>query len=295
MELNVGSTLRIPTYPSFRIQKKIGAGQEGNVFRAREIEGERKRIAVKVPHKHRPASEQRKTIRRRALEIVHQSNLPTSVASSPLLPYELPGEITIHDHITGKANPTLGPEKSLKARLDLCDEIEKQLGETLEAAGEKGLIHRDVKWENVIKTPRGNWVLVDWSLATNTDGDNPFGEFAVGTARYMAPEILLKSQGTASTDWYAMGVLMLETLKVLGEFGLSFSNVRILNRRKAFKTVHRHNTQLEKAKFIAPAIYATEITDEDEARLIKRLCIAHALTHPFPEARPTSRAEIAAI
>ena len=85
-----------------------------------------------------------------------------------------------------------------------------QLGSGLIVLHRAGLVHRDVKPQNINVTAEGRVVLLDFGLATSVD-EGVGGEVA-GTLAYMAPEQLLGMDVTAAADWYAFGVVMYEAL-----------------------------------------------------------------------------------
>lgn len=72
------------------------------------------------------------------------------------------------------------------------------------------IIHRDIKPENVIYNNEGNFVLIDFNIATDTEGD----KHKVGTYRYLAPDLQHgnKMQWDLSADTFALGVTIYELL-----------------------------------------------------------------------------------
>ena len=88
-----------------------------------------------------------------------------------------------------------------------------QLARALQLCHSKGVLHRDVKPDNIIVTPNGRLVLVDFGLASDVEQTALTADGAVlGTPHYMAPEILKGEQATEQTDVYAVGAVAYEML-----------------------------------------------------------------------------------
>jgi predicted ATPase len=83
-----------------------------------------------------------------------------------------------------------------------------QLVEGLAALHATGRIHRDVKPSNVLVTPDGRVVLLDFGLTTGFGLD----ERIAGTPGFMAPEQITCETLTPATDWYAVGGILFAAL-----------------------------------------------------------------------------------
>ncbi len=104
-----------------------------------------------------------------------------------------------------------------RAALDIIDPVLQALG----AAHRAGLIHRDVKPENVILGRDGTVKVADFGLAravtTATMTSN--AEILLGTAAYLSPEQVERGTGDARSDVYAAGLLLYEMLTGVKAFG----------------------------------------------------------------------------
>ncbi|MGE0712112.1 MAG: protein kinase [Planctomycetota bacterium] len=90
-----------------------------------------------------------------------------------------------------------------------------QLADAVQAAHAAGLIHRDLKPDNVLVTPDGKVKVIDFGLAKHLDKERLTMSGAVmGTVHYMAPE-QVRGQGAqadARTDVWALGVILHELI-----------------------------------------------------------------------------------
>ena len=86
-----------------------------------------------------------------------------------------------------------------------------QLGHALNALHAARKVHRDIKPGNVLVTPEGRVVVLDFGLTSDVHRSGWQPRLA-GTIGYMAPEMFTTGDVDQAGDWYATGVLMFEAL-----------------------------------------------------------------------------------
>ena len=75
----------------------------------------------------------------------------------------------------------------------------------------KGIMHRDMKLENILVDEKGYLKIIDYGLAKIISGDE-LAQSYCGTPEYLAPEMVAGIGHDFSVDWWALGVLLYEML-----------------------------------------------------------------------------------
>ena len=184
----------------YKIERKIGAGGMGEVYRATDTRLARE-VAIKTCRQEFGERFQREA---RAIASLNHRHICSvfDVGPSYLVMELLEGETLAEKLKRGK----LSIEQSLHYGAEIAD--------ALAAAHAKGVVHRDIKPANVMITKAGVKVL-DFGLAKCSQDENLTGSnVMMGTPAYMAPEQREGNDCDTRTDIYALG-LMLQRVRFL--------------------------------------------------------------------------------
>ncbi len=189
------------TWGDFRLQARVGHGSFGEVYRAWDPHLERE-VALKLllPGSVGGEEEYRAMLREaRALAAVQHANIVHVYGID-----RHDGRVGYWtDFVRGKTLSFLvaaqGPFGYREAAL-----IGLDVAKALSAVHRAGLLHRDIKAENVMREEGGRILLMDFGLTTLPQSQTGIA----GTPTYMAPELFSGSQATVATDIYAVGVLL---------------------------------------------------------------------------------------
>ena len=198
--------------PEYRIEKLIGRGGMGAVYKATQLSLDRP-VAIKIlPTELSQDTEFTSRFEREARtlgQFVHPGIVQVykfgRTASEGHLYF-------VMEFIDGTDLRHLIKAGNLKP--DLALELVGQICEALLVAHRQGVIHRDIKPENILITKDGRVKLVDFGLARPVHEDvsrltNP--NVVMGTPDYMSPEQFL-GLGDQRTDIFALGVVLYEML-----------------------------------------------------------------------------------
>src|SRR6476619_316645 len=93
-------------------------------------------------------------------------------------------------------------------------ELGLEMADALAFAHEHGLVHRDVKPQNVLLTPDGEAKMTDFGIARSLDVEHGVTQTGtvLGTSNYLSPEQASGKPVTPATDVYSLGVVLYELL-----------------------------------------------------------------------------------
>ncbi len=196
----------------YEVKSLLGSGGAGIVYKVFDLELQ-EFIALKTLHAdalvHDPnALERLKSEIRLARGIAHRGIVRTYDLGESEGTYFLTME-----YIAGTPlSEVLAREQRLPVRAVFA--IARQLARALETAHELGVVHRDIKPQNIMIQPDGTLKVMDFGIARLATRSTSLTQVGVvlGTPGYMAPEQLLDGDVDARADLYACGALLYECL-----------------------------------------------------------------------------------
>ena len=118
----------------------------------------------------------------------------------------------VMEYVESKSLKELLITRGTFSPLEACDII-YQLADALTHAHEHGVVHRDIKPQNVMMQYDGGVKLLDFGIATINDAPNiTQKDMVVGSVHYMAPEVLKGKGASPKSDIYALGITFFELL-----------------------------------------------------------------------------------
>ncbi len=195
----------------YRVEELIGQGGMGVVYRAYDLRLKRP-VALKLVA---PSLALDEAFRAR---FARESELVMSLEHPNVVPIYDAGDVDSHVYLAMRLvdGSDLGTLLRAEGALEPARAIAicSQVAAALDAAHERGLVHRDVKPSNVLLDASDHVYLADFGLTRRLDDDRgPTGEgFAGGTPAYLAPEQLDGGPVDGRTDVYSLGCVLYECL-----------------------------------------------------------------------------------
>jgi eukaryotic-like serine/threonine-protein kinase len=195
----------------YEVEELVGAGGMSSVFRAHDRLLDRK-VALKVLHHH--YSEDAEYVERfrreaRAVAALSHPNIVTVIDRGE----HENRQFIVFEYIDGE---------NLKARIQRLGpvpvatalELAMQIARGLSFAHQQGLVHRDVKPQNILLNGDGQAKVTDFGIARSLDVQEGMTQTGtvLGTSDYIAPEQAQGQRVDEHTDVYSLGVVVYEML-----------------------------------------------------------------------------------
>ena len=198
----------------YEIESLLGAGGMSSVFKANDP-NLRRAVAIKLIHPHlssdpqfvsRFEEEAVSVAQLRHPNIIQVHDFSHDGDTYYMVLEFVPGE-TLEDRMKrlNASGRRLSTKEAVEIIASICD--------ALEYAHKRGMFHRDIKPANIMLNLQGQSILMDFGIAKIVGGKQHTATGAVvGTALYMAPEIIKGEMADHRVDIYSLGVALFETL-----------------------------------------------------------------------------------
>lgn len=195
----------------YRIIDLIGTGGMAHVYRAVNL-GTRRIVAIKVlKDEYRNDAEFLRRFEREARAVLHLSHenivRAFDVGETDGLPY------IVLEYVDGRTLKDIIDENGpMPSRIAVA--LVVQVLDALDAAHAAGIIHRDVKPQNVIVMQSGKVKLMDFGIAREVDANTVTfaGSTVLGSVHYLSPEQAKGLPVTEGSDLYSAGIMLYEML-----------------------------------------------------------------------------------
>ncbi len=196
----------------YKILKKLGEGGMGVVYKAEDTKLDRV-VALKFLPSHLSGEDMDKARFLREARAAAALNHP-NVCTIHEIDDEGDSLYIVMEYVAGKTlRDIVGAHGHVPLQINDIITYAIQISEALEAAHQKGVVHRDIKSENIMVMETG-WVKVmDFGLA-KLQGSIKLTKTgtSLGTVAYMSPEQMQGGQVDHRTDIWSLGVVLYEML-----------------------------------------------------------------------------------
>ena len=204
------------------LQRRIGSGSFGVVYEARDLLNGTIVALKTLPHVTADSLYRFKREFRALADVSHWNLVQLYELASHEHHWFFTMELVNGSHFTEHVcNRPIAPRtamaasapRSMATTLETLVPALRQLVDGLGALHRSGHIHRDVKPSNVLVTPVGRVVLLDFGLVLDAEREESFQSLMIaGTPLFMSPEQAAGLPLTTATDWYSVGVMLFQAL-----------------------------------------------------------------------------------
>lgn len=219
------SDRELPSLDHYQLLDCIGRGGMGLVYRARDTRLDRL-VAIKCLRAELYEPAYRERFRREAM-LLARLNHPNIVQIYDYL--ETDEQLAlVMELVDGRNLQTWVREHlvSLQARMQWL----AQIAEGLAVAHDAGIIHRDLKAENILLNARGEAKISDFGIARTADSNLTINEYIAGSYCSMSPEQAMGEELDFRSDLFSFGILAYQLLCGSHPFGKTDNKLQLMQR-----------------------------------------------------------------
>lgn len=189
----------------FQVQLRVGIGTTGVVYACSNLHGDNI-VALKVLSYKASLDKELAQRFRNEIHASYSVHHPNVVRAYEFFRDEERMAYTMEYVDGGNFQDVLDLGRPLN--FDGIIHVLRQLGEGIKAIHDQGLVHRDVKPNNMLMTTDGMVKITDFTTAFDLRADEASNEVgAIGTLEYMSPEVLTTGHADYRSDIYSFGCI----------------------------------------------------------------------------------------
>lgn len=194
----------------FDITRKVGQGGMATIFYAIEKSTGRE-YAIKILE----ASHSQDSTRQK--RFYHEMRLLKKISSPYVVKfydgqYEGEAPYILMEYIDGRILKDYIRNRG-RLTVDEAVDFASQLALGFSEIHRQGIIHRDIKSQNIMVADNGSIKIIDFGIAVDNDSEDLTKTgMLIGSPQYVSPELINKEEPTKQSDIYALGILLYEML-----------------------------------------------------------------------------------
>ncbi|MDH3418960.1 MAG: serine/threonine-protein kinase [Gammaproteobacteria bacterium] len=267
------------------IIKEVGQGSTGRVFLSHDPYYGRD-VAIKVYNLESEEDEQKASVTRKMF--FNEAQMVGRLQHPNIVPIYDAGEedgkyYVVTEHIHGARTLAAYTKPDNLLRIDDVVEIIYKCSKALYYAHNRGVVHRDIKPNNIMLTNDNDVRIIDFGIAIVSDSDVSRIEGIAGSPSYMSPEQVQSAEITAQSDIYSLGAVMYELLTGFRPFRAN--NLSKLLHQIVFATPPPLHSLREEISEDLEKVVARSLQKEPEKRFPSASEFAAALTRVYQDLR----------
>jgi len=267
------------------IIKEVGQGSTGRVFLSHDPYYGRD-VAIKVYNLESEEDEQKASVTRKMF--FNEAQMVGRLQHPNIVPIYDAGEedgkyYVVTEHIHGARTLAAYTKPDNLLRIDDVVEIMYKCSKALYYAHNRGVVHRDIKPNNIMLTNDNDVRIIDFGIAIVSDSDVSRIEGIAGSPSYMSPEQVQSAEITAQSDIYSLGAVMYELLTGFRPFRAN--NLSKLLHQIVFATPPPLHSLREEISEDLEQVVAKSLQKEPEKRFPNASEFAAALTRVYQDLR----------
>ena len=267
------------------IIKEVGQGSTGRVFLSHDPYYGRD-VAIKVYNLENEEDEQKAGVTRKMF--FNEAQMVGRLQHPNIVPIYDAGEengkyYVVTEHIHGARTLAAYTKPDNLLRIDDVVEIMYKCSKALYYAHNRGVVHRDIKPNNIMLTNDNDVRIIDFGIAIVSDSDVSRIEGIAGSPSYMSPEQVQSAEITPQSDIYSLGAVMYELLTGFRPFRAN--NLSKLLHQIVFATPPPLHSLREEISEDLEQVVAKSLQKEPEKRFPNASEFAAALTRVYQDLR----------